>query len=135
MVGRLHVKGPALFRGYWTQDGIKETPAPDGRLVRWVGGNCIELAGAGRFHVKIRGFKVFPDLIEAKVAEHPSVEAAWAGAVGASDAEMRWNVRSRARKGSLRPLKNVAARAPAPHMVPVVVRLHNSDWRTERRSG
>ena len=38
-VGRLHVKGPALFRGYWTQDGIKETPElyRTGDLVRWVG--------------------------------------------------------------------------------------------------
>ena len=64
----MHVKGPALFRGYWTQDGIKETPElyRTGDLVRWVGGNCIEFCGreAGS-HVKIRGFKVFPDLIEA----------------------------------------------------------------------
>ena len=136
-VGRLHVKGPALFRGYWTQDGIKETPElyRTGDLVRWVGGNRIEFCGreAGS-HVKIRGFKVFPDLIEAKVAEHPSVEAAWAGAVGASDAEMRLECAVACKEGlTSSSLRTWLRERLPPHMVPVVVRnMDNSGWRTER---
>ena len=135
-VGRLHVKGPALFRGYWMENGIRETPElyRTGDLVRWVGANRIEFCGreAGS-HVKIRGFKVFPDLIESKIAEHPLVEHAWAGAVGANDSEMRLEcavaIKGELTSSSLRTW--LRERLP-PHMVPVVVRRVDGDWRKFR---
>ena len=89
-VGRLHVKGPALFRGYWTQDGIKETPElyRTGDLVRWVGQlhRVLRAEAGSRQDPRLQGL---PGPHRGQGRRASSVEAAWAGAAGASDAEMR----------------------------------------------
>jgi len=54
-----------------------------GDLVQWHGGHSISFVSreAGS-HIKVRGFKVFPELIEAELIKHPDIEAAWCAAVG-----------------------------------------------------
>ena len=137
-VGRLHVKGPALFKGYWTDAGVQ---APDalyrtGDLVRWRAPDEIEFCGreAGS-HVKVRGFKVFPELVERQVAGHPGIDAAFVAAVGDGDGDARLEAAVVLNDASLDATALRAWLAPRlpPHMVPVVIRTVASDaaatWR------
>mmetsp|Transcript_7435 Transcript_7435/g.12576 ORF Transcript_7435/g.12576 Transcript_7435/m.12576 type:complete len:1066 (+) Transcript_7435:114-3311(+) len=86
--GALHVRSPWLFHGYWTSDGIQYTTGSDewfrtGDIVRSVGTRKIEFVSReASSHIKVRGFKIFPELIEAELTKHPDIEAAWCAAVG-----------------------------------------------------
>ena len=84
-VGRLHVKGCALFRGYWTAAGVDYRPGDladgglyrTGDLVKWDKGARIRFCGreAGA-HVKVRGFKLFPEAIEAEILQRRVIRCA-----------------------------------------------------------
>ena len=78
-------------------------------------------------HVKVRGFKVFPELLEAELRKHPDVETAYCAAVGEEgddttsrlEAAVALKVGSSASSATLRAF--MAERVP-PYMVPVAFR-------------
>ena len=54
--------------------------------VRALGGQRLEFVSReASAHIKVRGFKIFPELIEAELIKHPEIEAAYCGAVTSSD--------------------------------------------------
>ena len=131
-VGALHVNGSS-FQGYWTESKAFSTRAPDerfrsGDLVRKLAGGAIEFVSreAGS-HIKVRGFKVFPELVEAELVKHPQVESVWCAAVGDDgddtsnrlEAAVKLTPGAALSSGKLRDF--IAARVP-PYMVPVAFR-------------
>ena len=72
-VGALHVRCPWLFLGYWTVEGLSYAADANerfrtGDLVRCLGGRTISFESReSASHIKVRGFKVFPELIEAEL--------------------------------------------------------------------
>lgn len=143
-VGRLHVRCPYLFRGYWTAEGVSHEPGAHelyrtGDLVRWVPAEdgariafcgresgshikvrprhapplpihplhlrsdraCLTCPESSSHHLcmpcalslrprhQVRGFKLFPELIESEINKHPDVASSWVSAVGEDDATAR----------------------------------------------
>lgn len=137
-VGALHVRAPWTFKGYWTAEGVGHEPSPNasfrtGDLVKWMGGKKLQFVSReASSHIKVRGFKIFPELLEAELMKHPDVEVAWCAAVGdgsgddtKSRLEAAVTLSSKSRllrdvsSDSLRAF--MAERVPA-YMIPVAIR-------------
>ncbi len=88
--GELCVRGPQVMRGYWNRpEDTRQTLAADG----WLRTGDIAIAQPDGFLrivdrkkdlIIVSGFKVFPNEIEAVVAEHPAVLEC--GCIGVADA-------------------------------------------------
>jgi thioester reductase-like protein len=137
-VGALHVRAPWTFKGYWTREGVTHEPGPNesfrtGDLATWRGGTSLQFVSREALaHVKIRGFKVLPEMVEVELMKHPDIEVAWCAAVGSGtgddttsrlEAAVRLSSESRLmQRVSDRSLRSfMAGRVPA-YMVPVVFR-------------
>ncbi|HEU4624078.1 MAG TPA: AMP-binding protein, partial [Steroidobacteraceae bacterium] len=89
-LGELCVRGPQVMRGYWNRpDETAKTLSPDG----WLRTGDIATVDAKGFirivdrkkdMIIVSGFKVFPNEVEAVLAEHPAVLES--GVVGVEDA-------------------------------------------------
>jgi len=93
-VGQLHVHTKALYKEYWADDGEIKVPQHQlyatGDLVRWLGEGRIQFVRReASTHVKIRGFKVNPKVVETILLEHPQINSALCVATGANDQEAR----------------------------------------------
>jgi amino acid adenylation domain-containing protein len=87
IVGRLHVAGTGLAVGYWnspelTAERFVTDPfgdEPDARMYdtgdlgRYLAGGTIELCGRVDDQLKLRGVRIAPGEIEARLREHPAV--------------------------------------------------------------
>ncbi|HEU0077893.1 MAG TPA: amino acid adenylation domain-containing protein, partial [Longimicrobiaceae bacterium] len=90
VVGELHVGGVQVARGYLNRPGLTaERFVPDpfsgvggarlygtGDLCRWSSQGVVEFMGRGDQQVKLRGFRVEPGEIEARLLEHGAVRDA-----------------------------------------------------------
>ena len=89
-VGTLHVLADACFNGYLATGGSVVRQRHEyyntGDLVRWLGGGRIAFVARQKgAHIKVRGYKVFPDLIEGVLGSHPSVGYVWVAGIGSTD--------------------------------------------------
>ncbi len=100
--GELHIGGDGLARGYLnrpelnTQKFISNPFYPDARLyktgdkVRWLADGTIEFLGRIDHQVKVRGFRIELEEIEAALAQHPLIRqtVVVARSVGTTDKEL-----------------------------------------------
>ena len=88
-IGHLFVQKQGLLTGYWTEHGktsIKTDWYDTGDLVRWHGGNKITFESrANGAHVKIRGFKVSPRMVQDLLLQHKSIKIAKVSVFGEED--------------------------------------------------
>jgi len=79
-VGHLLVQKQGLLTGYWTENGetrMKSDWYDTGDLVRWLGENRITFESrANGAHVKIRGFKVSPRMVQELLLQHALIKMA-----------------------------------------------------------
>ena len=102
--GELYLGGDGLARGYWNRPALtaeRFTPDPfgaqpgarlyrTGDLARWLPDGALEYLGRLDQQVKLRGFRIELEEIEAVLAEHPAVRAAVVVARSeAADADVR----------------------------------------------
>jgi amino acid adenylation domain-containing protein len=91
--GQLHIAGQGLARGYWRDEATTAAsfflhPATGeplyrtGDLGRYLPDGTIELLGREDFQVKVQGYRIELEEIEAALARHPSVRASVVTAVG-----------------------------------------------------
>ena len=88
VAGELYIGGLGVARGYWEQPGLtalRFVPDPDdpgarlyrtGDVVRQREDGSLEFVGRADQQIKIRGFRVEPGEIEARLREHPQVRDA-----------------------------------------------------------
>jgi thioester reductase-like protein len=148
-VGALFVRSTTLFKGYWTAEGISFVAGPNeryrtGDLVKYLGGRSVSFVSREvSSHIKVRGFKVFPELVEKEIMKHPDVDAAWCAAVGRGDDGDDTTSRFEAAVGlsvgstlTARELRAFVADHVPSHMVPVVFRsLGSGSSRWTAKSG
>ncbi|MGW5053662.1 non-ribosomal peptide synthase/polyketide synthase [Actinokineospora sp. NPDC004072] len=126
--GELHVGGIGLARGYLGRPGLtaqRFVPDPDGppgsRLyrtgdrVRWTADGVLEFLGRTDHQVKVRGFRVEPGEVEARLREHAGVDDA---VVVARDDRLVAYVTGKVDTGALRA---ALGRSLPEHLVPGVV--------------
>ncbi|HEX4168339.1 MAG TPA: amino acid adenylation domain-containing protein [Bryobacteraceae bacterium] len=88
--GEIYISGAGLARGYWRRDDLTAerflpdpfAPEPGARMYktgdlgRWLPDGNIEFLGRNDFQVKLRGFRIEPGEIEARLSQHPGVREA-----------------------------------------------------------
>ena len=97
-VGALHVHTAACYNGYWAAQGVvvheRGAPYNTGDLIRWMGDGRFKFVSRQKgAHIKVRGYKVFPNLIEDVMNTHPAIDTAWVAGVGTDDTNARIEVR------------------------------------------
>ena len=75
-VGALHVRTEACYNGYWASQGVvrhgRGALYNTGDLIRWLGDGKFKFVSRQKgAHIKVRGYKVFPHLIEDVMNTHP----------------------------------------------------------------
>ncbi|MBN5130867.1 amino acid adenylation domain-containing protein, partial [Stenotrophomonas maltophilia] len=100
-VGELYIGGCQVARGYLDRPGqTAERFVPDpfraggrlyatGDLARWQADGTLEYLGRNDFQLKIRGFRVEPAEVEARIAQLPGVQEALVVAQPAPDGDQR----------------------------------------------
>ena len=99
--GEIYIGGDGVAEGYHNRPDMaaeRFLPNPFGRepglrlyktgdLGRWLPEGEIEFLGRNDFQVKVRGFRIEPGEIEARLAEHPAVREAVVTALGEGEAK------------------------------------------------
>jgi len=74
--GELLVEGPTVMLGYWGREPHGATPYATGDIVKVLPGGAYRYVGRRDQMLKIRGHRVEPGEIEARLHEHPAVREA-----------------------------------------------------------
>ncbi len=77
-VGELHVKGPQVMQGYWqrpdeTAQAISNGWLATGDIAKMDDEGYIEIVDRKKDMILVSGFNVYPNEVEAAIAEHPGV--------------------------------------------------------------
>ncbi len=77
-VGELHVKGPQVMQGYWqrpdeTARAISDGWLATGDIAKMDDEGYIEIVDRKKDMILVSGFNVYPNEVEAAIAEHPGV--------------------------------------------------------------